>query len=82
MFFCLFNRSMEMLFLNRVNSWLKDRKEKTEIDQKQWVHRKSNTFLLSKCLGMRLFFLTIPKPLKQYTFFKKKIIHSALRVRG
>jgi len=27
---------------------------------------------------MRLFFLTIPKPIKQYTLFKKKIIHSAL----
>ena len=24
------------------------------------------------------FFQTIPKPLKQYTLFKKKIIHSAL----
>jgi len=25
-----------------------------------------------KCFGIRLFFLTIPKPLKQYTLFKKK----------
>jgi hypothetical protein len=33
-------------------------------------------FLL-KCFGLRLFFLTISKPLKQYTRFKKKIIHSA-----
>jgi hypothetical protein len=34
-------------------------------------------FVLLKCCGMRLFFLTIPKPLKQYTLLKKKIIHSA-----
>ena len=27
---------------------------------------------------MRPFFLTIPKPLKQYTLFKKNITHSAL----
>jgi hypothetical protein len=27
---------------------------------------------------MRLFFLTIPKPLKQHPVFKNKIIHSAL----
>jgi len=31
-----------------------------------------------KYFGMRLFFLTIPKPLKQYTLLKK-MIHSALR---
>ncbi len=37
---------------------------------------ESNTFLLLRCLAMRLFYLTIPKPLKQYTLFKKKIIHS------
>jgi len=27
--------------------------------------------MLLQCFGMRLFFLTIPKPLKQYTLFKK-----------
>jgi hypothetical protein len=27
---------------------------------------------------MRLFFLTIPKPLKQHPVSKKKIVHSAL----
>jgi len=26
-----------------------------------------------KYFGMRLFFLTIPKPLKQYTFLKKRL---------
>jgi hypothetical protein len=26
-----------------------------------------------KYFGIRLFFLTIPKPLKQYTLFKKRI---------
>ncbi len=31
-----------------------------------------NIFLSFKCFGMRLFFLTIPKPLKQYTLFKKE----------
>jgi len=34
--------------------------------------------LFKKYFGMRLFFLTIPKPLKQYTLLKKKMIHSAL----
>jgi len=29
--------------------------------------------MLLKCFGMRLFFLTIPKPLKQYTLFKKRL---------
>jgi len=32
---------------------------------------ETNTFILSQFFGMRLFFLKIPKPLKQYTFFKK-----------
>jgi len=60
-----------MLFSNRVNSWLKDRKEKTEIKIKKWTCLKLNTFLLLKYFAFRLFFLTIPKPLKQYTLFKK-----------
>ena len=29
--------------------------------------------MLLKCFGMRLFFLTIPKPLKQYTLNKKAL---------
>ena len=29
--------------------------------------------LFVKYFGMRLFFLTIPKPLKQYTLFKKRL---------
>jgi len=32
---------------------------------------KTNTYMLLNSFGMRLFFLTIPKPLKQYTLFKK-----------
>jgi hypothetical protein len=60
-----------MLFSNRVNSWLKDRKERTEINIKQWGPLEENTFLLLKCFCLRLFFLTIPKSLKQYTLFKK-----------
>jgi len=32
-----------------------------------------NDFFLLKCFGMHLFFLTIPKPLKQYTPFKKRL---------
>jgi hypothetical protein len=30
-----------------------------------------NTISINKYFGMRLFFPTIPKPLKQYTLFKK-----------
>jgi len=36
-----------------------------------------DAFLLSKYSGKPLFFLTIPKPLKQYTLLKK-IVHYAL----
>ena len=32
---------------------------------------KTNTYMLLNSFGMHLFFLTIPKPLKQYTPFKK-----------
>jgi len=32
---------------------------------------RNKYFLSLKCFGLRLFFLTIPKPLKQYTLFKK-----------
>jgi hypothetical protein len=34
-----------MLFSNRVNSWLKDRKERTEINIQQWVHLEEKDFL-------------------------------------
>jgi len=30
-----------------------------------------NAISIKEYFGMRLFFLTIPKPLKQYTLFKK-----------
>ena len=62
-----------MLFFNRVNSWLKDRKERTEINiitiGSTW--NKHNLFLY--CFGLHLPFLTIPKPLKQYTLLKKRL---------
>ena len=41
------------------------------------VQLRTNISLPLKYFGKRLFFLTIPKPLKQYTFLKK-IIHSVL----
>jgi hypothetical protein len=58
-----------ILFSNRVNSWLKDRKGKT-ISQ-QWIHLKAKNVLLLQCFCLRLLFLTIPKPLKQYPILKK-----------
>jgi len=60
-------------FSNRVNSWLKDRRERTDIDIITIESSQNKQILFMKYLGMRLFFLTIPKPLKQYTLFKKKI---------
>jgi hypothetical protein len=33
-----------------------------------------------KYFGMRLFFLTIPKPLKQYTLFKKRLSIALIRM--
>jgi len=69
---------MDIFFKNRVNSWLKNRKKKKEKNLKQKIKQKTNIFLLLKCFGIRLFFLTIPKPLKQYTLFLKKNIHSTL----
>ena len=62
-----------IFFSNRVNSWLKDRKEKTECSIKTIDSPWNKQYLFVKYLGMRLFFLTIPKPLKQYTLFKKKL---------
>jgi hypothetical protein len=40
---------------------------------KQWVQLNAHIFMLFKYFGMRLFFPTIPKPLKQYTLFKKRV---------
>jgi len=51
-------------------SWSKDRKERTYFIIKQLVRLKSNISLPLKYFGMLLFFLTIPKPFKQYTLLK------------
>jgi hypothetical protein len=60
-----------MLFLNRINSWSKDRKERTDINLKTMTLFWNKPYFSMKYLDWRLFFLTIPKPLKQYTLFKK-----------
>jgi hypothetical protein len=60
-----------MFFFNRVNSRLKDRKEKTECNIKTIDSPWNKQYLFVKHFSMRLFFLTIPKLLKQYTLFKK-----------
>ena len=66
------NRSMDNAFFsNRVNSWLNDRRERTEFNIQIMGSIKGKNFLAFKCFSMRLFFPTIPKPLKQYTLFKK-----------
>jgi len=69
---------MDNLFLNRMNSRQEIVKKKQEsifeISIGSLHHFK---ILLRHDFGMRLFFLTIPKPLKQHPI-KKKIIHSAI----
>jgi hypothetical protein len=68
------NRSMDNAFLQNVQT-RGQRVVTKEQDsmQKQWLQFRLNIFLLSKCFGIRLFFLTIHKPLKQGTLFKKNI---------
>jgi len=58
-------------FSNRGNSWLKDRKEISDIDIIRIDSFLNEHFLFNKYFYLRLLFLTIPKPLKQSTIFKK-----------
>jgi hypothetical protein len=61
-----------------MNSWIGVVKKKQEtIFKKSMAYMRYFKFFLRYDFGMRLFLLTIPKPLKQHPI-KKKIIHSAL----
>jgi len=63
----------QCFFLNRVNSWLKNRKERTDINIITMGLSWNQQLLFNKYFGMRLYFLTIPKPLRQYTLFQKRL---------
>jgi hypothetical protein len=49
--------------------WLNERKERTEFNIKTMGSSWNKPSLGMRYFAMRLFFLTIPKPLKQYTLF-------------
>jgi hypothetical protein len=58
-------------FSNRGNSWLKDRKEITDINIKTLGLSINKFVSYKKHFVGRLLFPTTPKPLKQSTLFKK-----------
>jgi len=67
-----------MLFFKTCNharggqaSWLKDHKEITDFNIIAMDLSLNEQLLFMKFFYMRLLFLMIPKPLKQYTLFKK-----------
>ncbi len=63
------SRYMDNLFLKRVNSWQGlVKKEQGLIFRKSISLPNELQFLLRYDFGPRLFFLTIPKPLKQHPF--------------
>ncbi len=67
----MLNHSMDNAFLsNRVNSWLKDRKEKTELNIKKRLRLGKNELYL-RIFRYASVLSNDPKPLKQYTLFKK-----------
>jgi len=69
---------MDNLFINRMNSWQEIVKKKQEtIFEISIGSLYQFKILLKTRFGMRLFFLTIPKPLKQHPIYKK-IIHAAI----
>ena len=68
--FLFLDRSMDNAFFsNRVNSWLKDREKITDFNIITMGSSRNKQILFKTYFGVRLLFLTIPKPLKQYTLF-------------